>query len=296
MSAKSVFEWWQVDAIMLGKFLSLHPATVTRAGLSEEWPYIEDSQGGGRFPRRVYEVQAVPNRHQTAWALSAEISQAQAQEALKWPLRESYYRPRQKVWDGHSRGLCPAARAELLKRFPQLAHIQPGSVPPREATENPARPAKHKGYGADRTKGGTVQVLYLETVLAAAGGGIYNEDHPAAVALEMSEDLLELLAPGIPAKGLMMIKARGDSMEPEIGNGDKLLLAPADGVVFDGGIYVVRVGDTVAVKRVYKNLGGGSLELISSNSRYAPVTLAGSELENFSIIAQVVGRLRIDQL
>jgi len=86
---------------------------------------------------------------------------------------------------------------------------------------------------------------------------------------------------------LVVVWAKGDSMEPTISNNDTLLIHTGRKQPRDGHIYVFRQEDTLWVKRV-QVLPGGSLQMISDNDAYSPITVRPDEMHNFEVVGQVV--------
>lgn len=88
---------------------------------------------------------------------------------------------------------------------------------------------------------------------------------------------------GLSRKDLSMIQVEGDSMEPLLNDGDEILVDRAPRPFRDG-VHVVRLGDTLMVKRV-ASAGAGRFSLLSQNLAYPPVQAEADELE---IIGRVV--------
>ena len=88
---------------------------------------------------------------------------------------------------------------------------------------------------------------------------------------------------GLESAQLSLIMVEGDSMEPLLHDGDQILVdrTPAP---FRDGIHVVRMGDTLMVKRVAR-AGAGRLSLLSQNLAYPPVEVSARECE---IVGRVV--------
>lgn len=85
---------------------------------------------------------------------------------------------------------------------------------------------------------------------------------------------------------MVLMEVVGNSMEPEIKEGDLVLIDQARTDVLSGGIYAVGVEDTVMVKRVERL--PGTLVLRSDNIDYTPIHLSGDELSNVRIIGQIL--------
>jgi phage repressor protein C with HTH and peptisase S24 domain len=78
----------------------------------------------------------------------------------------------------------------------------------------------------------------------------------------------------------------GNSMEPELKEGDLVLIDESRRDVLAGGIYAVGVEDTVMVKRVEKR--PGALVLHSDNPEYSPISFSGQELEAVRVVGKVI--------
>lgn len=87
-------------------------------------------------------------------------------------------------------------------------------------------------------------------------------------------------------EAMVLMDVVGNSMEPEIKEGDTVLIDQSQQSVFAGSIYAVGVEDTVLVKRVEKR--PHALALISDNPDYSDLVLAGDELETVRIIGKLV--------
>ncbi|RGP41108.1 hypothetical protein BPTFM16_01404 [Altererythrobacter insulae] len=120
---------------------------------------------------------------------------------------------------------------------------------------------------------------------ASAGPGAFSGSGPDA---EVPFDAFRfskrwLTEQGLEGAQLSAITVEGDSMEPLLRDGDEILVDRAPRPFRDG-VHVVRLGDTVLVKRVASQ-GAGRLALLSQNMAYPPVEVAADEVE---IIGRVV--------
>lgn len=88
------------------------------------------------------------------------------------------------------------------------------------------------------------------------------------------------------AADMVLMQVVGNSMEPEIREGDMVLIDQSRTDVYAGGIYAVGVEDTVMVKRIEKL--PGTLVLRSDNPDYSPIHLRGDELSNVRVIGKVL--------
>ena len=88
------------------------------------------------------------------------------------------------------------------------------------------------------------------------------------------------------ASHMVLIDIYGNSMEPELKDGDTVLIDTSRNNILAGSIYAVGIDDTIMVKRIEKH--PGKLVLISNNKDYAPVYLSRGEMESVRIIGKVV--------
>jgi phage repressor protein C with HTH and peptisase S24 domain len=116
---------------------------------------------------------------------------------------------------------------------------------------------------------------------ASAGPGRVAGTEAAFDTFRFSRRWLE--EQGLARAELSAIRVEGDSMEPLLNDGDEILVDRSPRPFRDG-IHVVRLGDTIMVKRV-ASAGPGRLALLSQNFAYPPVEVAAEEVE---IIGRVV--------
>jgi len=85
---------------------------------------------------------------------------------------------------------------------------------------------------------------------------------------------------------MVLMDIFGNSMEPEIKDGDTILIDEAQKDILAGAIYAVGVDDTIMVKRVEKH--PNKLVLLSDNKDYAPIYLQGNEIDSVRMIGKVI--------
>ena len=195
------------------------------------------------------------------------------------------------------RGVSLAALSELLGRNPSYLQqfIRKGS--PRKLEEQDrATLARFLGVGEEelrepqensyveprkpRAGGDWVEVPRLD-LGASAGPGRVAGGEGAFDTFRFSRRWLE--EQGLARAQLSAIRVEGDSMEPLLNDGDEILVDRSPRAFRDG-IHVVRLGDTLMVKRV-ASAGPGRIALLSQNLAYPPVEVAAEEVE---IIGRVV--------
>lgn len=94
-----------------------------------------------------------------------------------------------------------------------------------------------------------------------------------------------LQAKGSSSK-MVLMDIFGNSMEPELKDGDTILIDESQTDILAGAVYAVGIEDTIMVKRVEKH--PNKLVLLSDNQTYTPIFLQNQEIENVKIIGKVV--------
>ena len=121
---------------------------------------------------------------------------------------------------------------------------------------------------------------------AAAGPGALNEEFAAEKARwQLPESMIRHEGGADPA-ALRILRVRGNSMEPEMSEGDRLVVDTARRVPAMGELFVLWDGDGLVVKRIEKarDPGPPRLRLISANPDYTPYTCLAEE-------ARIVGKV-----
>lgn len=135
---------------------------------------------------------------------------------------------------------------------------------------------------------GDIAYIPLLDVRAAAGGGAICELEEIKNLVAFSQDWIRV-ALKVSPKDLRLIYVDGDSMEPTLHPGDIIVVNIGNHTVIRDGIYVVRVGQALLVKRL-QILPGGKLKVKSDNSEaYEPFLIdLGKIGEDVAIIGRVV--------
>ena len=94
---------------------------------------------------------------------------------------------------------------------------------------------------------------------------------------------------GLDPAMLSSVTVDGDSMEPLLRHGDEVLIDRRPGPWREG-IHVVRVGDTLNVKRLAR-AGQGRIALLSQNMAYPPVEMAAEDVEVIGRVVWKSGRV-----
>jgi repressor LexA len=103
---------------------------------------------------------------------------------------------------------------------------------------------------------------------------------PCGIPAAEYEDRLgeEFLPPDLPPGEYYYLHARGDSMEPTISDGEKVLIQVTTDV-FNGRIYAVLIDHESTLKRVYRY--DGRIELVPDNPKY-PRQVYSSAISTFT--------------
>ena len=213
-------------------------------------------------------------------------------------LRLSLDAPRVRLLElSQERGVSLAALSELLGRNPSYLQKFVRKGPPRKleeqdratlarflgVSEQEFREAKEISYinpPKRRESGEWVDVPRLD-LGASAGPGAIAGGEGAFDTFRFSRRWLA--EQGLESAQLSAIRVEGDSMEPLLNDGDEILVDRSPRTFRDG-IHVVRLGETLMVKRVASAVPG-RMALLSQNLAYPPVEVAADEV---AIIGRVV--------
>ena len=121
-------------------------------------------------------------------------------------------------------------------------------------------------------------------IRAHAGAGALVEDgEPVTYQVFRADELARLTR--APITRLSLIEVTGDSMEPTIYGGDRVLVDHTVRAVDHGGFYVLRLDDANIVKRCEKDYATKAVQIISDNPRYPIQSVKSSDR------LQVIGRV-----
>lgn len=127
--------------------------------------------------------------------------------------------------------------------------------------------------------------LPVLNVVGSAGGGITADDERVISRLPFSKTLLREL--GVRPENCHFIRAKGDSMEPTIGDGAVVLIDTSRRKDREDGVYALMAGDDVRIKRLQFATFGG-LTLMSDNPAYPDETFGRGEIDQIKIVGKVV--------
>ncbi|MCD8522594.1 MAG: S26 family signal peptidase [Saccharospirillaceae bacterium] len=132
-------------------------------------------------------------------------------------------------------------------------------------------------------------LIPLYNVSAAAGHGAVVEHEEVVDSLAFKREWISQTLNATPAD-LYLINVQGESMTPTLHPGDVILVDRRNGEnITTDGIYVIRMGDSLLVKRIQR-LPGQKLRISSDNPAYQPFELKIDEAasDELAIIGRVV--------
>lgn len=122
-------------------------------------------------------------------------------------------------------------------------------------------------------------------IQASAGPGVLVESEEQKAVINFSPYYLSSL--GVPSSKAAIIYVKGDSMLGTLDPETPILVDTGIQSMQQDGIYVIRIGDTLHVKRIQRQLDG-SLKIISDNKVYEPYVISGADLDQVQIVGRVV--------
>ena len=132
-------------------------------------------------------------------------------------------------------------------------------------------------------KGGEFEKIPKVNARLCAGGGSFEVGSDITAYYAFRSDWLHRKG---AARSMVLMDIFGNSMEPELKDGDTVLVDEGQKKIIAGALYAVGIEDTVMVKRLEKH--PNILVLRSDNEQYAPIYLEGSDMESARIIGKVV--------
>ena len=129
------------------------------------------------------------------------------------------------------------------------------------------------------------KIPILELAVSAGPGEPVFADKSAGGWMGMPTDLVRNSMNMTPG-AVVVLRVRGDSMSPTMDEGDMVFLDTSVKAIDQPGIYVLRRGDDLFVKRVHKHMDG-TTTLKADNPRYPEDQLTPEALGELSILGRV---------
>lgn len=141
---------------------------------------------------------------------------------------------------------------------------------------------------ANESRAGYVAIALYNDVRAAAGAGAVVEKEVPDDVLVFKEDWVRFEL-GAKPQDLQLIRVAGDSMEPTLRSGDVILIDIRAKHPDREGVYIIRLGEMLLVKRL-QALPGGVVSVMSDNPAFASFTVKLSDIDGnqCAIIGRVV--------
>jgi len=117
----------------------------------------------------------------------------------------------------------------------------------------------------------------------SAGGGSFETEPDIKEFYSFRKDWLSKKG---KARDMVLMDIFGNSMEPELKEGDTVLIDQSQKAVLAGAIYAVGFDDTIFVKRLEKR--PKELVLLSENERYPMMRFRDEEMDSVRIIGKVI--------
>lgn len=233
------------------------------------------------FFRRLAKATDIQSQQDLATALGVNrsaITQAKRRNAIpqKWVLALS----RQCILNADWLEFGTGPMRPVQQTAPAQNDASPASpLPPGSST---ARGVSAKAATAARPVFSVFPVPKVHARLCAGGGSFEVEAAVADHHIFREDWLARKGKPG----SMVLMDVFGNSMEPEIREGDMVLVDQSQRDIYAGSIYAVGFEDAVMVKRLERK--PGEMVLHSDNPDYSPVTIRGDELETFRVIGRIV--------
>ncbi len=186
------------------------------------------------------------------------------------------------------RGMPKVLGFQDSEALAKLLHCNPGEL--RHAERPPHRTSPRTRRRPPRGHPGVplVPISEMEVEAAAGGGAVADEVTEERARWYLPEAMVRHEGDANP-ETLRILRVRGDSMEPEMREGDRLLVDTARRRPATGELFVLFDGTGLVVKRVEMVPGEEHLRLLSANPAYAPYAALGEEVH---IVGKVVWVLR----
>lgn len=196
-----------------------------------------------------------------------------------------------------------ARRLDLSPRWLESGVLPMRMAPPSGKDESAFPPPRLARFGRSEELGGPRQsnapqgggglgpdffrVPLVEARLSAGGGSLLTSSASRDSGLSFRRDWLARKG---PPERLALMQVMGDSMEPELRDGDLALVDQSPRQPRSGEVWAAALSDAVVVKRL--ELRPGLALLLSDNPAYGPVVVQGDELDAMRLIGKVVWSCR----
>jgi phage repressor protein C with HTH and peptisase S24 domain len=152
--------------------------------------------------------------------------------------------------------------------------------------EGPMRPDEvREGRANYSVEMGEFALIPGYNVEVAAGVGTFPGGEESTRKLAFRHKWLRYR--NLKPENLVLVFAKGDSMEPTINDNNTLMIDTSNRELIDGHIYVIRTDGHLIVKRIQKLWNKGIL-LLSDNKEYREQQIEPNEADDLEVIGKVV--------
>lgn len=127
----------------------------------------------------------------------------------------------------------------------------------------------------------------LLDIEASCGPGTDSRLPDIVGGIDIAPDFLMTLPGVVSPRGLHVVNAHGDSMEPTIMDKAFCVVDTSQTRILADGIYVLVAEEQIFIKRLQRNLDG-TLMLLSDNPLYKPQTIDKGTIERTTVVGRVV--------
>lgn len=138
-----------------------------------------------------------------------------------------------------------------------------------------------KAFGDDT--GSRYSISYYPDIKASAGNGYCNSEISDVEIISLPKAIIDKK---INAGKIDAIRVHGDSMTPTIRENDIIFVATNMQEIYDNKIYVIRYGDEIRVKRIFKRRG--EKILLRSDNQAFPDEEVSVHDEDVAVLGQVI--------
>ncbi len=148
-------------------------------------------------------------------------------------------------------------------------------------------PQSHSAHDPNKETDDTIYCkIPLFNIKASSGHETFVNDEKIGADLIFRRDWLDRELKSNP-DNLFILSAESDSMEPTIRHDALLIVDKSIDKIITEGIYILRRGDTILIKRIRK-LSEDTIELISDNPAYGKETIKLNNQPEVSILGKAI--------
>lgn len=170
-----------------------------------------------------------------------------------------------------TRGIPARLKEEDRRKLSELLDIPENELGGPEPASSPARATSQ------------FRTITEYDIRASAGDGALTSEENVRSQWPFDPSYLSDFL-GLSTNDLAIIEVRGDSMEPTLSSGDRVMVHLADKQISQPGIFIIYDGGGTVIKRVEKIPGQDKLVLISDNPLHTRYEISGDDV-------QIVGRV-----